>query len=149
MRRCWSAWSAASPWPWSSSPGGPLGGEAAANDETFRRLRGAVAQLHASGITHNDLHPANVIVDGERVVLIDFASALRTPRWLRNLPVLRELRRSDLANTYRIERRVTGRAGRDRVGPGETRTFSRPRENVGAEDGPEAELAAESPPKGV
>ena len=92
MRRCWSAWSAASPWPWSSSPGGPLGGEAAANDETFRRLRGAVAQLHASGITHNDLHPANVIVDGERVVLIDFASALRfragglAARWL--LPVL-------------------------------------------------------------
>lgn len=96
-------------------PGGPLGGEAAANDETFRRLRGAVAQLHASGITHNDLHPANVIVDGERVVLIDFASALRTPRWLRNLPILRELRRSDLANTYRIERRVTGRAPGARV----------------------------------
>ena len=110
MRRCWSAWSAASPWPWSSSPGGPLGGEAAANDETFRRLRGAVAQLHASGITHNDLHPANVIVDGERVVLIDFASALRTPRWLRNLPVLRELRRSDLANVLKIEQRITGRA---------------------------------------
>jgi len=98
-------------------PGRPLGGETPVDDETFRRLRGAVAQLHASGITHNDLHPANVMVDGERVVLLDFASALRTPRWLRNAPVLRELRRSDLANAFRIEQRITGRAPRRYVAP--------------------------------
>lgn len=90
-------------------PGGPLGGEAAANDETFRRLRGAVAQLHASGYTHNDLHPANVMVDGDRVVLLDFTAALRVPRWLSNVPLLRELRRGDLANAFKIEQRLTGR----------------------------------------
>jgi len=90
-------------------PGRTLGGDTAVDEDTFRRLRGVVAQLHANGITHNDLHPANIMVDGERVVLLDFASALHTPRWLRNAPVLRELRRSDLANAFRIEQRLTGR----------------------------------------
>ncbi len=91
-------------------PGQPLGSEGQVDDETFRRLRGAVAGLHAAGFTHNDLHPANVMVDGERLVLLDFTSALHVPRWLRNAPVLRELRRSDLANTLKIEQRLTGRA---------------------------------------
>lgn len=90
-------------------PGQPLGSQHVSGD-TFRRLRGAVAHLHANGITHNDLHPANVMVDGDRVVLVDFASALRVPRWMRNAPVLRELRRGDLANTLKIEQRLTGRA---------------------------------------
>ena len=90
-------------------PGRPLGAEDLIDGETFRRLRGAVAHLHANGITHNDLHPANVMVDGERVVLLDFASALHLPRWMRNAPVVRELRRGDLANAFKIEQRLTGR----------------------------------------
>ncbi|KAF1687014.1 kinase [Pseudoxanthomonas broegbernensis] len=91
-------------------PGQPLGTEAQVDDETFRRLRGAVAHLHANGITHNDLHPANVMVDGDRVVLLDFTASLRLPRWMRNAPLLRELRRGDLANAFKIEQRLTGRA---------------------------------------
>ncbi|HEY0502019.1 MAG TPA: phosphotransferase [Lysobacter sp.] len=74
----------------------------------FQQLRGAVASLHAAGITHNDLHPANVLVCGTTPVLIDFASAVRTPRWLRWLPLTRELRRSDLANVARMRQRLTG-----------------------------------------
>lgn len=89
--------------------GQPLGSSAQVDGGTFRRLRSAVAHLHANGITHNDLHPANVIVDGERVVLLDFASALALPRWMRRVPVLRELRRGDLANALKIEQRLTGR----------------------------------------
>ncbi|MBD9369851.1 phosphotransferase [Xanthomonas sp. XNM01] len=91
-------------------PGQLLGSEGQVDDETFRRLRGAVAGLHAAGFTHNDLHPANVMVDGQRLVLLDFTAALHLPRWLRNAPVLRELRRSDLANALKIEQRLTGRA---------------------------------------
>jgi len=91
-------------------PGQPLGAHMQVSEDTFRRLRGAVVHLHANGITHNDLHPANVMVDGERVVLVDFASALHVPRWMRNAPVLRELRRSDLSNALKIEQRFTGRA---------------------------------------
>jgi serine/threonine protein kinase len=90
-------------------PGQPLGSQGPVDGDTFRRLRGVVAQLHANGYTHNDLHPANVMVDGDRVVLLDFTSALRVPRWLANLPVLRELRRGDLANAFKIEQRLTGR----------------------------------------
>jgi RIO-like serine/threonine protein kinase len=74
----------------------------------FVQLRGAVARLHAAGITHNDLHPANVLVHGDTPVLIDFASALPAPRWLRRLPLLRELRRGDLANIMKMQARLTG-----------------------------------------
>jgi serine/threonine protein kinase len=79
-----------------------------AGAHVFQQLRGAVAALHAAGITHNDLHPANVLVCGTTPVLIDFTSAMRTPRWLRWLPLVRELRRSDLANVVKMRQRVTG-----------------------------------------
>lgn len=81
-----------------------------AGSHVFQQLRGAVAALHAAGITHNDLHPANVLVCGTTPVLIDFTSAMRTPRWLRWLPLVRELRRSDLANVVKMRQRVTGEA---------------------------------------
>ncbi len=80
-----------------------------AGAHVFQQLRGAVAALHAAGITHNDLHPANVLVCGTTPVLIDFTSAMRTPRWLRWLPLVRELRRSDLANVVKMRQRVTGK----------------------------------------
>lgn len=79
-----------------------------AGTAVFQQLRGAVATLHAAGITHNDLHPANVLISGGTPVLIDFASAVRTPRWLRWLPPVRELRRSDLANVLKMRQRITG-----------------------------------------
>ena len=81
-----------------------------AGAHVFQQLRGAVAALHAAGITHNDLHPANVLVCGTTPVLIDFTSAMRTPRWLRWLPLVRELRRSDLANVVKMRQRVIGEA---------------------------------------
>ena len=90
-------------------PGVALGEVATqTGDAVFQQLRGAVASLHAAGITHNDLHPANVLVAGTTPVLIDFTSALRTPRWLRRIPLVRELRRSDLANVLKMQQRITG-----------------------------------------
>ena len=90
-------------------PGVALGEVALeAGSHVFQQLRGAVASLHAAGITHNDLHPANVLVAGSTPVLIDFASAMRTPRWLRWVPLVRELRRSDLANVVKMRQRLTG-----------------------------------------
>ncbi|GAA5066626.1 phosphotransferase [Lysobacter panacisoli] len=92
-------------------PGVTLGEVAMdAASAVFQQLRGAVASLHAAGITHNDLHPANVLVCGTTPVLIDFTSAVRTPRWLRGFPLTRELRRSDLANVARMRQRLTGHA---------------------------------------
>lgn len=89
--------------------GAPLGAQGAATgDAMFRQLRAVVAQLHAVGITHNDLHAANLMVSGGTVVLLDYASAIRLPRWMMRLPLLRELRRSDLANALKIQQRLTG-----------------------------------------
>lgn len=41
-------------------------------------LRTIVRALHTAGVTHGDLHPANVIVDGTHVHLIDFEMSLDT-----------------------------------------------------------------------
>lgn len=49
-----------------------------------------------------------MLISGGTPVLIDFASAVRTPRWLRWLPPVRELRRSDLANVLKMRQRITG-----------------------------------------
>jgi predicted Ser/Thr protein kinase len=90
--------------------GSVLGGEAVDTGKAvFRQLRALVAQLHAAGITHNDLHGSNLMVSGGTLVLLDYASALRLPRWMMRLPLLRELRRADLANALKIQQRLTGR----------------------------------------
>ncbi|TBV75323.1 kinase [Pseudoxanthomonas winnipegensis] len=87
-----------------------LGGDAMdAGKTVFRQLQAMIAQLHAAGITHNDLHTSNLMVSGGTLVLLDYASAMRLPRWMMRLPLLRELRRSDLANALKIQRRLTGR----------------------------------------
>lgn len=83
----------------------------AASGEVFDQLQKALERLHANGITHNDLHGTNVMVAAGGVpVLIDFTSAWRTPRWRRNNPLARQLRRSDLKNLLKMRRRITGQA---------------------------------------
>lgn len=76
--------------------------------DVFDQLHGALARLHAAGITHNDLHGTNVLVSGGVPVLLDFTSAWRSPRWLRNGPVSRQLRRSDMKNLLKMRQRLTG-----------------------------------------
>lgn len=72
----------------------------------LRQLGGMVARLHASGVLHNDLHASNLLVSAGTLVLLDYASAIRLPRWALRLPVVRELRRADLGNVLRIRRRL-------------------------------------------
>ena len=76
--------------------------------EVFDQLQGALARLHAAGITHNDLHGTNVVVSAGVPVLLDFTSAWRSPRWLRNGPISRQLRRSDMKNLVKMRKRLTG-----------------------------------------
>lgn len=40
-----------------------------------RRIAGAYAELHARGVVHGDVHTGNVLVDGDRVRLVDFGFA--------------------------------------------------------------------------
>ncbi len=81
---------------------------AMASDEVFRRLKAAVAALHAAGIAHNDLHGSNILVAGGVPMVVDFASALRMPGWLARSALGRQLRRSDLANVVKMQSRLTG-----------------------------------------
>ncbi|MGX9718676.1 kinase [Stenotrophomonas acidaminiphila] len=76
--------------------------------EVFDQLQGALNRLHAAGITHNDLHGTNVVVSAGVPVLLDFTSAWRSPRWLRNGPINRQLRRSDMKNLVKMRQRLTG-----------------------------------------
>jgi len=78
------------------------------SDEVFRRLKGAVASLHAAGIAHNDLHGSNILVSGGMPRVVDFASALPMPAWLARSTFGRQLRRSDLANVVKLQSRLTG-----------------------------------------
>ncbi|MCK2182831.1 RIO1 family regulatory kinase/ATPase [Halomonas getboli] len=74
----------------------------------FGQLMAALTSLHAASIVHNDVRGSNIIVTRGRVVLIDFASALRLPggRALRFL--LRPMRRSDLSSVLKLKQRLTG-----------------------------------------
>jgi len=78
------------------------------SQEVFDQLQKALTRLHAAGITHNDLHGTNVVVSAGVPVLLDFTSALRAPRWLRNWPIFRQLRRSDMKNLVKMRQRLTG-----------------------------------------
>lgn len=88
--------------------GEPVGNGTQADAPLLRQLGGLVAQLHASGILHNDLHASNLLLSAGTVVLLDYASAVRLPRWALRLPLVRELRRSDLANALKIQQRLGG-----------------------------------------
>ena len=83
---------------------------ATVSDDVFRRLKAAVAALHAAGIAHNDLHGSNILVSGGMPRVVDFASALTMPAWLARSAFGRQLRRSDLANVVKLQSRLTGTA---------------------------------------
>ena len=91
-------------------PGDTLSSVQHAGQEVFDQLQYALSRLHAAGITHNDLHGTNVVVSGGVPVLLDFTSAWRTPRWLHNGPISRQLRRSDMKNLVKMRQRLTGLA---------------------------------------
>lgn len=80
----------------------------AADTQLFDQLQKALDRLHEQGITHNDLHGTNIMVAAGVPVLIDFTSAWCTPRWRRNSPIARQLRRSDLKNLLKLRKRATG-----------------------------------------
>jgi predicted Ser/Thr protein kinase len=89
-------------------PGTTLSAGVQVGQEVFDQLQGALLRLHAAGITHNDLHGTNVVVSAGVPVLLDFTSAWRSPRWLRNGPIARQLRRSDMKNLVKMRARLTG-----------------------------------------
>lgn len=89
-------------------PGETLSTSALVGQEVFNDLQAALDKLHSAGITHNDLHGTNVVVSAGVPVLIDFTSAWRFPRWLRDNPISRQLRRSDNANLLKMQQRLTG-----------------------------------------
>lgn len=76
----------------------------------FQRLQVALAELHAAGITHNDLRRTNILINDGRPVLVDFTSAWRFPRWLRGNPLSRQMYRGDYGNFLKLRQRMLGTA---------------------------------------
>lgn len=89
-------------------PGSTLSSVQGVGADVFDQLQGALKRLHEAGITHNDLHGTNVVVSAGVPVLLDFTSAVRTPHWLHNGPISRQLRRSDMKNLQKMRQRLTG-----------------------------------------
>lgn len=89
-------------------PGDTLSASTVVGQEVFQQLQAALRRLHSSGITHNDLHGANVVISGGVPVLIDFTSALKVPRWLRRNPISHQLCRRDVANFHKLRQRIAG-----------------------------------------
>jgi hypothetical protein len=72
------------------------------------RLGALLAELHAAGIEHGDLHPGNVLVDRDgRPWLIDFHRARRRPRTRRLL--WRDLARAEAAGREALAPRLRAR----------------------------------------
>ncbi|BES72592.1 hypothetical protein RE428_36100 [Marinobacter nanhaiticus D15-8W] len=72
----------------------------------FSQLVAAMQSLHKLSITHNDVRGNNIILGQDRVVLIDFAGALRGRGPGRFL--LSPLRRADMAHLLKYKRRLAG-----------------------------------------
>ncbi|GHB27358.1 RIO1 family regulatory kinase/ATPase domain-containing protein [Salinicola rhizosphaerae] len=79
-----------------------------ANPLHFAQLMTVMSTLHAASIVHNDMRGSNVIVNGGRLVLIDFASALYLPGGRLWRILLKPMRRSDMANVLKFKRKLTG-----------------------------------------
>lgn len=63
-------------------------------------LTAAIQAMHARLVVHNDLHASNIIVVGQRVVLLDMASAMHGKL------ITALLRNRDVANTIKIKFRA-------------------------------------------
>jgi hypothetical protein len=84
-------------------------------------LRGAVAHLHGLGLAHNDINPANVMLDGEDApVLIDFGScapfgerlvSTGTPGWMEDEEFETSERSHDVFALGVLEKWVLERTG--------------------------------------
>lgn len=87
----------------------------------FSQLMAVMRSLHGMSITHNDVRGNNIILSQGRVVLIDFAAAVRG-RGLGRL-LLSPMRRSDMSHLVKYKVKMTGEAPT----PEEQRLYQKPR----------------------
>ncbi|WP_106476051.1 protein kinase domain-containing protein [Phytohalomonas tamaricis] len=99
---------------------------------SFSKVVDAVAGLHRHDIVHNDIRGSNILVaeDG-RIVIIDFASALYAPKGRPLHPLMRRMRRLDIAGTLKFKHRLTGKA----LTPVERRLKAKPQWFKGLQQG--------------
>lgn len=93
-------------------PGRPLCTFAAGElEEGFLTdLRRVFAEMHARGVAHGDAHQRNILVNGPRACLVDFATATFDNRGQGRFPSLyRWTRQLDDWSLYQVERRWFGR----------------------------------------
>ncbi|WP_203140920.1 RIO1 family regulatory kinase/ATPase domain-containing protein [Marinobacter mangrovi] len=103
-------------------PGELLSEHMAAGDPfCFAQLMGVMKSLHGMSVTHNDVRGNNIILSRDRVVLIDFAGAVRG-RGIGRL-LLSPMRRSDMSHLLKYKVRMTG----EKPTAEEQRLYQKPR----------------------
>ncbi|WP_162177915.1 kinase [Halotalea alkalilenta] len=66
--------------------------------------------LHRQGIVHNDIRGSNLLIDGDgRLILIDYASAVRIPCRRLLAPLFRRLRCLEIASALKFQKKLNGR----------------------------------------
>ena len=79
--------------------------DAQAHPEVFEVLRQAVLRLHQQGITHQDLHAANILIQGDRIIILDLGGSIRWPKLLQKTALFRQMALRDLARIEKMKHR--------------------------------------------
>lgn len=79
--------------------------DAQAHPEVFDVLNQAVLRLHAQGITHQDLHAANILIHDHQIVILDLGGSIRWPKPLKKMALFTQMAQRDLARIEKMKHR--------------------------------------------
>ena len=79
--------------------------DAQAHPHVFDVLQQAVRRLHSQGVTHQDLHAANILLQDDKIVILDLGGSIRWPRFLQKTFLFKQMALRDLARIEKMKYR--------------------------------------------